>query len=373
MIPGSKHDALDHIRCGPVVCPLSFGRQHMTQISTTARKFHFGLNVTDLDRSVEFYRVLFGVPPLKHFADYAKFEVADPPLVLALHPNPQTPGGALNHVGFRVKSSDALVTVQHRLELAGIRTQREDGVECCYARQTKFWVPDADRNLWEIYTLEEDLDHSGFGGDGAGMPQTPKSAHASVTWSHLLTAPLPEQIPHDDQSVAEVHLEGTFNLQLTADRRRDLIAEIHRVLRPGGMVSVHGLVADKPFPGKPALPGPAALVQYIPVETEAHEELSKAGFVGLNFDKLGDIHCFQAGGVELREMRFTAVKPLSSASDEERFVLYRGPLLQVTDELGNVYPRGVRVRVDEATWALFHQPQYAEHFTCFRCAAQVLA
>jgi hypothetical protein len=86
-----------------------------------------------------------------------------------LHPNPQAPGGPLNHVGFRVKTSAALVAVQQRLEMAGIRTQREEGVECCYARQTKFWVPDADRNLWEIYTLEEDLNHAGFGGDGAGM------------------------------------------------------------------------------------------------------------------------------------------------------------------------------------------------------------
>lgn len=340
----------------------------MTEISATAHKFHFGLNVNDLDRAVAFYQVLFGVAPLKQYTDYAKFEVADPPLVLALHPSPHTPGGALNHVGFRVKTSEALVAVQQRLEMAGIHTQREEGVECCYARQTKFWVPDADRNLWEIYTLEEDLDHSGFGGDGAGMPPVHTTSTAAVTWNHMLITPLPERIPHDDCSVDEVHLEGTFNLQLSDAQRLRFVSEIERVLRPGGTVSIHGLVSDRPFPGKPNLPGPAALVQHIPIETQAHDELLAAGLEGIEFEKLGDIHCFQAGGVELREMRLTGMKPLQSDSADDYYVLYRGPLAQVTDEHGTVYARGMRSSVNLATWNMFRQGAYAEHFTCFRCS-----
>lgn len=344
----------------------------MTQLSATAQKFHFGLNVGDLNRSVTFFEKLFGVPPVKHFEDYAKFDVSDPPLVLALHPNPQPPGGALNHVGFRVKNSEALVAVQQRLEMAGIATQREEGVECCYARQTKFWVPDADRNLWEIYTLEEDLDHSGFGGNSAPAGRAGDQQRSTV-WTHLLTTPLPERIPHGDAEVDEVHLEGTFNLQLTQTQREALIGEISRVLRPGGVVSVHGLVSDRPFPGKPSLPGPAALVQYIPIETESHDELLAAGFVGLSFERLGDIHCFQAGGVELREMRLTALKPAAAETVDEHFVLYLGPLAQVTDELGQTYPRGVRVAVNESTWNLFSQTPFRDHFTCFRCTIHAQA
>ena len=54
--------------------------------------------------------------------------------------------------------------MQERLEKAGIRSQREEGVECCYARQTKFWVHDPDNTLWELYTLDDDdLDHRGRG------------------------------------------------------------------------------------------------------------------------------------------------------------------------------------------------------------------
>ncbi len=95
---------------------------------TETRKFHFGLNVADIDRAVAFYRILFGVEPAKHFTDHAKFEVDDPPLILSLHPSSRAAGGALNHVGFRVASSEKLVAVQHRLEMAGIRTEREEGV-----------------------------------------------------------------------------------------------------------------------------------------------------------------------------------------------------------------------------------------------------
>ncbi|HTU91973.1 MAG TPA: ArsI/CadI family heavy metal resistance metalloenzyme [Gemmataceae bacterium] len=130
---------------------------------TPAIRFHLSLNVANLERSVAFYRILFGSEPAKCRSDYAKFELDDPPLVLSLEPTPRGAGGALNHLGFRMPDSAGLVAVQMRLERAGIHTQRQEGVECCYARQTKFWVTDPDQTLWEIYTLDEDIDHRGAG------------------------------------------------------------------------------------------------------------------------------------------------------------------------------------------------------------------
>ncbi len=335
------------------------------------RRFHFGLRVADLDRAVGFYRVLFGVDPVKQVEDYAKFEVQDPPLVLALHPGGgANGGGALNHVGFRVADSEALVAVQHRLETHGIPTQREEGVECCYALQTKFWVPDADAHLWEVYTLHQDLEHSGFGGDDAKMPPRPER-EVPVVWEHQLTTPPPERIPHEDGAVDEVRLTGTFNAGLDAATRLALLIEAFRVLRPAGTIRVHGLVADRPFPGVPQLPGPAAMVREIPVETAPLAELAAAGFVGLQCDKLGDIHCFQAGGVELRELQLSAARPYAESPEAfHHQVLYRGPLACVTDEQGRTYTRGHRVAVDEATWRLFQEPRFAEQFTCFRCASK---
>ena len=336
-----------------------------TATLTAALKFHLGLNVADLDRAVAFYRTLFGIEPAKHFSDYAKFEVQDPPLVLSLNPSPRSAGGALNHVGLRVSSSEQLVAIQQRLEMASIRTQREEGVECCYSRQTKFWVPDADSNLWEIYSLEEDLDHSGFGGSDAGKPPRSDSSADPVVWEHMLVFPVPERIPFADGVVDEVRLEGTFNADLAPGVMSKLIADSLRVLRPGGRIAVHGLVSDRPFPGVPSLHGPAALVHRIPVETEPLDELTAAGFTGLNYEKLGDIQCLQAGGVELREMLLTGIRPFGDDTSKMRFVLYKGPFAEVATENDQVFPRGERVQVDAVTWRLLRQPPFAEHFASF--------
>jgi hypothetical protein len=77
--------------------------------------------------------------------------------------------GPLNHLGFRVGNAEQLVEIQRRLEKAGFRTGRQDGVECCYAKQTKFWVADPDGVLWEIYVLQGDIDHKGSSHGLSGM------------------------------------------------------------------------------------------------------------------------------------------------------------------------------------------------------------
>ena len=143
-------------------------------------RFHVSLNVSDLAKAVHFYRTLFGIEPAKLRADYAKFEPADPPLVLSLEPTPRPVGGPLNHLGLRMPDSAALVAMQSRLELAGVKSNREEGVECCYAKQTKFWVTDPDGTLWEIYTLEGDLDHRGAGQSLEAMVPNGKPAIAET-------------------------------------------------------------------------------------------------------------------------------------------------------------------------------------------------
>lgn len=305
----------------------------------TGTRFHVGLHVSDLARSVRFYRTLLGVGPAKHFDDYAKFEVAEPPLVLALYPSPQQAGGALNHVGLRFPDSAALVEVQRRLEEAGIATQRQDGVECCYARQTKFWVTDPDRTLWEVYTLHEDIDHSGF-----DDPPAPVAPPADAVWQHRITDPLPDRVPHGDDTLDEVLLEGTFNATIPPERLAALLADAHRALKPGGRISVHGLVGDKPFPGTPKLPGLAALVQRVPVETEPLAALLRAGFGAMFYEMLGDIHCFSVNGVELRELRLHGWKPATPAPVSVA-VVYKGPFESVSCECGVVFRRGERASV----------------------------
>lgn len=318
-------------------------------------RFHVGLHTSDLPRAVRFYRALFGVEPTKNLPDYAKFETDKPPLVLALYPSPQPAGGALNHVGLRFPDSTAIVEVQRRLEEAGIATQRQDGVECCYARQTKFWVTDPDRVMWEVYTLHEDIDHSGF-----DDPPAPTAPAVEAVWQHRITDPLPDTIPHADGTLDEVMLEGTFNADVPAERLAGLTGEAFRALKPGGKLSVHGLVGDKPFPGRPQLPGMAALVQRVPVETEPLDTLARVGFVGLTYDKLGDIHCFAVNGVELRELRLNGWKPTAVSGTVA--VVYKGPFEQVADPAGVVYRRGEVTPVTTAVAAALRVGPTADQF-----------
>ena len=211
---------------------------------TAATKFHASLNVSDLARSAAFYRVLLGVEAARRFDDYAKFEIQDPPLVLSLMPGRPLPGGNLNHLGLRLPDAEALVRWQFRLESAGIATQREDGVACCHSCQTKFWVTDPDRILWEIYILDEEKDEKRERVPPLDKkPQPAAAAAPRLVWRHNLPDPFPTRIPHDDNSLHEVALEGTANLASAATDLERMLAEVYRALRPGGEVALHGLAS----------------------------------------------------------------------------------------------------------------------------------
>jgi catechol 2,3-dioxygenase-like lactoylglutathione lyase family enzyme len=120
-------------------------------------KFHVSLNVSDLPRSVAFYAALLGVTPAKVYADYAKFEIDTPPLVLSLKPKRACVGGPLNHLGLRLTSLGHLEEVLDRMRQVGARIGRQDDVKCCYAQQTKLWITDPDGTLWEVYVFHSDV------------------------------------------------------------------------------------------------------------------------------------------------------------------------------------------------------------------------
>jgi catechol 2,3-dioxygenase-like lactoylglutathione lyase family enzyme len=337
----------------------------LTMAPAQAVRFHLSLNVSDLGRAVGFYRTLFGVEPAKVRGDYAKFEVADPPLVLSLEPTPRGSGGALNHLGFRMPDATALVAMQERLERAGIRSQREEGVECCYARQTKFWVYDPDRTLWEIYTLDGDIDHRGAGQlpEKVVPPERAAGTPASepVVWEHRLGSDVPERAPFADGGVAEVRLRGSLNVPLDQRERTRLLDEARRVLRPGGRLFVHVLTAEKPFAGEPGLPGPAAAVRHVPVDAEVVSLVEAAGFEGVRLLKFDASPCFVRDGVAMRETQLEAWAPAQDRRPAVT-VVYKGPFREVRDDLGNVFGRGRRVRIDAVTAERLRAPEWAGQF-----------
>lgn len=328
-------------------------------------RFHLSMNVTDLNKSVSFFRILLGIEPAKFRPDYAKFEPADPPLVLSLEPAREVlKGGSLNHVGFRLPDAKSLVAMQERLERAGLPTKREDGVECCYARQTKFWAHDPDGNLWEVYTFDGDIDHRGAGQSEAVVLGTPAAAREPLVWEHRMNDPIPSTIPLADGEADEVRLRGTFNLPTSHEQRRALVAEARRVLRPAGRLFVHVLSGETAVEN-PDLPGPAGAVRAVPPESDSLMLLENAGFTRVRMVKFDSKPCFVRGGVGMRELQLEGYTPAHDGGAEIE-VMYKGPFREIVDDDGRVYARGRRVQVPAAMAEQIRTGEFSTHFVLFQ-------
>jgi catechol 2,3-dioxygenase-like lactoylglutathione lyase family enzyme len=117
--------------------------------------FHVALYVDDIDAAVERYEKILGIAPAKVRHDYAKFEIADPPVILSL--NRGGAPGTLSHLGIRYPGTADVASETVRTKQAGVDLFRQENATCCYAKADKFWVRDADGVPWEMYTLLEDV------------------------------------------------------------------------------------------------------------------------------------------------------------------------------------------------------------------------
>lgn len=137
-------------------------------------KMHVSLNVADVAKSVDFYRTFFGVEPVKLKHDYAKFELADPPLNFTMNerqPDDTGDHARLSHLGFQVEGPEGVEAARKRLSAASMISRDEEDTVCCYARQDKVWATDPDGNRWEVFfVMEADVDAASFQGDACCVP-----------------------------------------------------------------------------------------------------------------------------------------------------------------------------------------------------------
>src|SRR5215510_8392061 len=134
--------------------------------------FHVALSVTDLPTAIEQYRKILGIEPAKVKPDYAKFELADPPVTLSLNLGGEP--GTVSHLGIRYPGTGEVATELVRTKAQGVAVHEQPGTTCCYAKADKFWVHDTDGLGWEMYTLLEDAEvHS--------IVETPKDVCCSPT------------------------------------------------------------------------------------------------------------------------------------------------------------------------------------------------
>jgi len=125
-------------------------------------RVQLALNVSDLDRAVEFYSRLFSAEPAKRRPGYANFAIAEPPLKLVLIEGTGQPG-TLNHLGVEVEGTDDVAAATARFRSEGLAPSTEDQVSCCFALQDKVWVDSPDGEPWEIYTVLADVEMSDGG------------------------------------------------------------------------------------------------------------------------------------------------------------------------------------------------------------------
>ena len=123
-------------------------------------RIHLSLRVRPerLDAMTEFYTTLFGAAPRKRFADYVQFDLAEPPLNLTFVPTAAARTGELDHLGLQVFSGAALDASRARLAAAGLAPRDELAVDCCYARQDKFWLTDPEGREVEVFRKLADLE-----------------------------------------------------------------------------------------------------------------------------------------------------------------------------------------------------------------------
>ncbi|HYE75683.1 MAG TPA: ArsI/CadI family heavy metal resistance metalloenzyme [Blastocatellia bacterium] len=139
-------------------------------------KPHVSLNVRNVKESVEFYKKMFGLEPAKVRTGYAKFDVQNPPLNLAMNEVAVESRGALSHLGLQVSSTEDVLAIRQRWIEAGLTTRDEERTSCCYAVQDKSWVQDPDGNAWEVFVVLED-----------NLPETNEATACCVTPTTQLT------------------------------------------------------------------------------------------------------------------------------------------------------------------------------------------
>ena len=126
-------------------------------IEVQVLKAHVSINVRNVERSIDFYRRMLGLEPSKVRTGYAKFDVQNPPLNLALNEVPTlADAGALSHLGLQVASTEDVLAMRTRWIAEGLIPRDEMKTDCCYATQDKTWVHDPDGNEWEAFVVLQD-------------------------------------------------------------------------------------------------------------------------------------------------------------------------------------------------------------------------
>jgi SAM-dependent methyltransferase len=167
-----------------------------------------------------------------------------------------------------------------------------------------------------------------------------------------------------DASIDVVISNCVLNLVESAEKRQ-LFAEIYRVLRDGGRAVISDIVSDEPVPGD--MQGDPELwsgcISGALTEEGLLEGFESAGFHGLRILERQVDPWRTVRGLEFRSVTVEAFKGKEGPCwERNQAVVYRGPFKEVVDDDGHRMQRGARYAVCDKTFQLFQREPYSNAF-----------
>jgi len=167
-----------------------------------------------------------------------------------------------------------------------------------------------------------------------------------------------------DDSVDVIVSNCVLNLVRPEDKK-ELFAEMYRVLKRGGRIAISDIVSDEAVPEPLAQDANlwSACVSGAFQEEEFLRAFEEANFHGIQIEDFSSAPYQFVEGIEFRAVTVTAYKGKEGPCIERNHaVIYRGPWKQVVDDDGHTLERGARMAVCDKTFKLYAQPPYAGQF-----------
>lgn len=118
------------------------------------KRMHVMLKVNELNKSIDFYKTLFGTDPTVQKEDYAKWMLEDPRLNFSIAERPGEKG--IEHLGIQAENEQELEDLRNKIGRAHGLIREEGETTCCYANSDKTWITDPQGVSWEaFYTYGE--------------------------------------------------------------------------------------------------------------------------------------------------------------------------------------------------------------------------
>lgn len=165
-----------------------------------------------------------------------------------------------------------------------------------------------------------------------------------------------------DGSIDVIVSNCVLNL-VQSDQKKQLFAEMFRVLRVGGRCVISDIVCDEDVPRE--LQDDAKLwtgcISGAFREDRFLEAFEQAGFYGMQILERSDAPWQTVRGIEFRSVTVEAFKGKQGPCFERnQAVMYKGPWRKVMDDDGHTLERGQRTAVCDKTFNLYNRPPYRE-------------